>query len=52
MTDISLEPRYADESALYAGNELKFGDRVSLQYGVRYSYFRSLGPGTEYQYGN
>jgi hypothetical protein len=50
MTDISLESRYADESALYAGNELKFGDRVSLQYGVRYSYFRSLGPGTEYQY--
>lgn len=50
LTDISLEPRYADESALYVGNELKFGDRVSLQYGVRYSYFRSLGPGTEYQY--
>lgn len=50
MTDISLEPRYADESAMYVGNELKFGDRISLQYGVRYSYFRSLGPGTEYQY--
>ncbi|MEO6281832.1 MAG: TonB-dependent receptor [Dyadobacter sp.] len=50
MQDISLEPRYADESALYAGNELKFGDRISLQYGVRYSYFRSLGPGTEYLY--
>lgn len=50
LTDISLEARYADESALYVGNELKFGDRISLQYGVRYSYFRSLGPGTEYQY--
>ncbi|MHA4737531.1 TonB-dependent receptor [Dyadobacter sp. MSC1_007] len=50
MQDISLEPRYADESALYVGNELKFGDRISLQYGLRYSYFRSLGPGTEYQY--
>nr|WP_295925655.1 TonB-dependent receptor [uncultured Dyadobacter sp.] len=50
LTDISLEARYADESALYIGNELKFGDRISLQYGVRYSYFRSLGPGTEYQY--
>ena len=50
MTDISLEARYADESALYVGNELKFGDRISLQYGVRYSYFRSLGPATEYQY--
>ncbi|SEJ68553.1 Outer membrane receptor proteins, mostly Fe transport [Dyadobacter sp. SG02] len=50
MQDISLEPRYADESALYIGNELKFGDRISLQYGARYSYFRSLGPATEYEY--
>jgi hypothetical protein len=49
-TDISLDPKYADESALYIGNEQKFSDRVSLQYGIRYSYFRSLGPGTEYQY--
>ena len=49
-TDISLDPRYADESALYVGNEQKFSDRISLQYGIRYSYFRSLGPGTEYQY--
>ncbi|QRR03000.1 TonB-dependent receptor [Dyadobacter sandarakinus] len=49
-TDISLDPRYADESALYIGNEQKLTDRISLQYGLRYSYFRSLGPGTEYDY--
>jgi hypothetical protein len=49
-TDISLEPRYADESALYIGNEQKVNDRISLQYGVRFSYFRSLGPGIEYLY--
>jgi hypothetical protein len=49
-TDISLDPKYADESALYIGNEQKFSDRISLQYGIRYSYFRSLGPGTEYEY--
>ncbi|WP_215240811.1 TonB-dependent receptor [Dyadobacter helix] len=49
-TDISLDPKYADESALYIGNEQKFGDKISLQYGIRYSYFRSLGPGTEYDY--
>jgi hypothetical protein len=49
-TDISLEPRYADESALYIGNEQKLSDVISLQYGIRYSYFRSLGPGTEYNY--
>ncbi len=50
QTDISLEPRYADESALYIGNEQKLSDKISLQYGVRYSYFRSLGPGIEYEY--
>jgi hypothetical protein len=49
-TDISLEAKYADEWALYVGNEQKFSDRISLQYGVRYSYFRNLGPGTEYDY--
>ncbi|WP_031528539.1 TonB-dependent receptor [Dyadobacter crusticola] len=49
-TDISLDPKYADESALYIGNEQKLSDRISLQYGIRYSYFRSLGPGTEYDY--
>nr|WP_157474914.1 TonB-dependent receptor [Dyadobacter sp. Leaf189] len=49
-TDISLDPKYADESAFYIGNEQKLSDRISLQYGIRYSYFRSLGPGTEYQY--
>ncbi|KAA0990700.1 TonB-dependent receptor [Dyadobacter aurulentus] len=49
-TDISLEPKYADESAIYIGNEQKFSERISLQYGIRYSYFRSLGPGTEYKY--
>ncbi|TDE12465.1 TonB-dependent receptor [Dyadobacter psychrotolerans] len=49
-TDISLDPRYADESALYIGNEQKLTDKISLQYGLRYSYFRSLGPGTEFDY--
>lgn len=49
-TDISLEPRYADESSLYIGNEQKLTDHIALQYGIRYSYFRSLGPGTEYNY--
>lgn len=49
-TDISQEPRYGDESALYVGNEQKLNDRISLQYGVRYSYFRSLGPASEYEF--
>jgi hypothetical protein len=50
QTDISQDPRYGDESALYIGNEQKLTDKISLQYGLRYSYFRSLGRGTEYDY--
>ena len=48
--DLSQDPRYADETALYIGNEQRLGERLSLQYGVRYSLFRSLGPGTFYRY--
>jgi hypothetical protein len=50
QTDISQAPRYGDEWALYAGNEQKLTDRISLQYGIRYSYYRSLGPGVEYDF--
>ncbi len=48
--DISLDPRYGDESALYVGNEQKISDRLSLQYGLRYSFYRNLGPGQVYEY--
>lgn len=48
--NIDLPSRKADESALYIANELKVNDKISVQYGIRYSYFRSLGPGVEYAY--
>lgn len=48
--DLSQEPKYADESALYIGNEQRIGERLSLQYGIRYSFFRSIGPGTYYDF--
>ncbi|WP_420153570.1 TonB-dependent receptor [Siphonobacter sp.] len=44
-TDISLEGRYGDKSALYVANEQRLGSWVTLQYGLRYSLFRSLAPG-------
>ncbi|MFT4032869.1 MAG: TonB-dependent receptor [Siphonobacter sp.] len=49
-TDISLQRRYGDESALYLANEQRMGTRLTLQYGIRYSIFRSLGPGDIIQY--
>jgi hypothetical protein len=48
--DISLDPRYGDESALYIANEQKISERLSLQYGLRYSFYRYLGPGQTYEY--
>ncbi len=49
--DLTQEAKFADETALYIGNEQKIGDLLSLQYGLRYSLFRSLGPGTVYDFG-
>jgi len=48
--NIDLAQRHADESAIYIANEQKLTDHISLQYGLRYSYYRSLGPGVEYSY--
>ncbi len=48
--NISLDSRFGDESALYIANEQKISDRLSLQYGLRYSFYRNLGPGQIYQY--
>ncbi len=48
--DFSLESRFGDESALYLANEQKLGKRLTLQYGIRYSFFRALGPGQYYDY--
>ncbi|WP_028664202.1 TonB-dependent receptor [Runella zeae] len=47
---ITLDTRYADESALYIGNEQKINNWLSFQYGIRYSYFRNLGPGTSFEF--
>ncbi|MEZ4900421.1 MAG: TonB-dependent receptor [Spirosomataceae bacterium] len=48
--NISLAPRYADESALYLGNDQKVSSWLSLQYGIRYSLFRNLAPGESYEF--
>lgn len=44
------EPDYALESALFIQNETKFGNRLSLNYGLRYSLFHQLGSGTAYEF--
>ncbi|MFN8357872.1 MAG: carboxypeptidase-like regulatory domain-containing protein [Spirosomataceae bacterium] len=48
--DISLDSRYGDETAFYIGNDQKVSNSLSLQYGLRYSIYRSLGPGQVYDF--
>ncbi len=40
----------AIESAAYASNEEKFGNHLTLNYGLRFSMFQSVGPTTLYHY--
>lgn len=48
--DVSLSTRYALEGAIYAGNEQTLNTRLSMQYGLRYSFFNYMGPGNAYVY--
>lgn len=50
-TDISLDERKALEASLYLGNDQHLTEKLSLQYGVRYSHFTYLG-GNVYHYGD
>jgi hypothetical protein len=48
--DISLPEKYNLESALYLGNSQHLSSKLSVEYGIRYSYFAGYGPGTLYTY--
>lgn len=50
ITEIVLDARHAIESAFYISDEHKFGSKVTVQYGLRYSLFNNVGPGKEYIY--
>jgi hypothetical protein len=48
--NISLDSKYALESGVYIDNEQKIGERLTLQYGLRYSIFSYMGSGDAYYY--
>ncbi|MBE9463850.1 carboxypeptidase-like regulatory domain-containing protein [Dyadobacter subterraneus] len=48
--DSSQPKKYALEMAGYVSHHLKVGSKLEVQYGVRFSYFNYLGPGTAYTY--
>ena len=41
---------HAIESGIYASNEQKIGALLTLKYGIRYSIFQNIGPGTFYEF--
>ena len=48
--DISLDKKYAFESALFIGNNTKFNDVISAEYGLRLTNFQYMGPGNVYEW--
>lgn len=52
FSDLELSHYNALEGALYISNEQKISNRLSLQYGLRLSYFQQVGRGSERIYLN
>ncbi|MGC4023057.1 MAG: TonB-dependent receptor [Cyclobacteriaceae bacterium] len=48
--NLSLAKKYNLETSLYANNIQRLGTRVALEYGIRFSQFRAIGPDTVYHY--
>ncbi|PIB37094.1 collagen-binding protein [Reichenbachiella sp. 5M10] len=45
-----LDEKYAIESALYLSNNQKIGKNLQVEYGLRFSHYSLIGPGTAYYY--
>ncbi|MFK7757222.1 MAG: TonB-dependent receptor [Flavobacteriales bacterium] len=50
ITGLKLEDDLALEHGIYFSHNYKFNDKLSVDYGLRFSAFQNLGPGTVYNY--
>jgi len=50
FTEYIVENNNALESGIYVSNEQKIGSRLTLKYGLRFSYFENVGDATIYNY--
>ncbi len=50
ISKYELDHQYALESGIYLSNEQKLGSTFVLKYGLRFSMFNNVGPGTVYNY--
>jgi len=47
---VQVPNNYAVESGIYAGNEQRLGDHFTIKYGLRFSLFQNVGPGTVFHF--
>lgn len=50
FTEYKLPRNYAMEYGLYASNEQQVTEKLMVKYGIRFSAFQNIGPGTIYNY--
>lgn len=50
FSEVKVPNNYAFETAVYASNEQKITDHFTVKYGLRFSMFQNIGPGTVYHY--
>ncbi|MEM6632323.1 MAG: TonB-dependent receptor [Bacteroidota bacterium] len=50
FSDFTINPEYALESGIYVSVEQFLGNRLNLQYGLRFSHFVNMGAGNVYVY--
>jgi hypothetical protein len=50
FTEVAVPHNYSLESAAYVGNEQKLTDKLTVKYGLRFSVFSNVGPGTVFHY--
>jgi hypothetical protein len=50
FTELEQQRMYALDHALYIGNQQKVSDKISLDYGLRLSFFQNVGKGHVYKY--
>lgn len=49
-TDIALDERKGLETSVYVSNKQDIGEKISLEYGLRFSVFQYLGDGAVYEF--
>ncbi|OYT17916.1 MAG: hypothetical protein B7C24_00120 [Bacteroidetes bacterium 4572_77] len=52
MNKFELPNNSALDYAIYISNEQKIGEKIQLKYGLRFSVFQNIGPGTVYNFDN